>query len=168
MNKSVIDEFVHNYINENYNTYRIVKYISGHIGYRNILKNPTYVIVNNDDHELYLMYCEKNSICVLDKMSYHYLSMFRISYLYNHGKHITYYKATNGYICGTNKLMIHQVIMNLYGQGCRKCEKSIDHIDRDPLNNRYDNLRIVDFETQQMNKKGTIPGTKREKRTIFA
>ena len=164
MNKYSIDEFVHNYINENYNTYSFVRYIQGHIGNKKLEKNPIYVIENSNGHELYLMYCERESICILDKKSYSFLSSFRNNYLNNYGKHITYYKTSNGYICGTNKLMVHQVIKNLYGQGCRKCEESIDHIDRNPLNNRDDNLRIVDYETQQMNKKGSIPGTKRERK----
>jgi hypothetical protein len=41
----------------------------------------------------------------------------------------------------------------------------VDHLDRDPLNNCFDNLRIATREEQQKNSKGTADdGTKRERK----
>ena len=53
--------------------------------------------------------------------------------------------------------------MNLYGKGTGtgKEQLSVDHIDRNPLNNRLENLRIATGEEQRANTKGCIPNTKK-------
>lgn len=161
----VIFNFVNAYINNKYHEYIICDFIHGHIGNKGIMKNPIYKITNNEQDVIYLLYCEKNTICELDQISYDIYHSYNTTYtLNNNGKYNTYFKSGNGYIYGTNKLSIHQIIMNLYGQGNTKNQFSIDHIDRDPLNNKYTNLRIVDFETQQKNKKGVLLHTKRDRK----
>ena len=137
-------DYVRNFMDEKYPEYTTCEFIDGHIGNKNVLKNPIYKITNNTQDVVYLLYCEKNTVCELDQKSYELYDSYNKKYtLNNNGKHITYFKAGNGYVYGTNKLALHQIIMNLHGQGTTKDQLSIDHIDRNPLNNKYTNLRIV-------------------------
>ena len=55
--------------------------------------------------------------------------------------------------------------MDAWGNGKGTSILSVDHLDRNPLNNRYDNLRIATMQEQQKNSKGTADdGTKRERK----
>lgn len=161
---SHIENYINQYINDNYNDYKIVDIIFGHIGNKGIMKNPIFKISNTNNDIIYLLYCEKYSISELDIESYNIYKSYIEDYFKQYNKYITFYKAKVGYIYGTNKIMLHQIIMNLHGQGCFKDKLSIDHIDRNPLNNRFSNLRIVDFNTQQSNRIGILPGTKRTRK----
>ena len=53
-----------------------------------------------------------------------------------------------------NPIFIHQIITGCYGNGKGTKNISVDHIDQDPLNNCYDNLRIATREEQQNNQNG--------------
>ena len=46
-------------------------------------------------------------------------------------------------------------------------ELSVDHIDQDPLNNCFNNLRIVDRKTQEQNTKGIKEEYKKRTQTIM-
>jgi hypothetical protein len=55
--------------------------------------------------------------------------------------------------------------MNTWGNGKGTGVISVDHLDRNPLNNRYDNLRVATMQEQQKNSKGTADdGTKRNRK----
>lgn len=73
-------------------------------------------------------------------------------------------KCANGYIAGNNKIYMHQIIMNCYGNGHGTKHISVDHIDRNPLNNSLDNLRIATRKEQEQNSKGIMEGSKRERK----
>ena len=113
------------------------------------MKNPMWRIFNADETESILMYCQVNTICKLCPESYKRILDYE-STSYN-GKKITWFKAKNGYIAGTNKLFMHQTITNCYGNGKGTNTISVDHIDRDPLNNAFNNLRIATREEQEWN-----------------
>jgi len=51
--------------------------------------------------------------------------------------------------------------MDCYGNGKGTMNISVDHIDRNPLNNAISNLRIVNRLEQESNKIGMLPNTKR-------
>ena len=70
----------------------------------------------------------------------------------------------NGYVGCSINLYIHQIIMNHYGQGYGTKNTSIDHIDRNPLNNTLENLRVATREEQEQNSKGIMDGTKRARK----
>ena len=158
----VIYHFYHKYIKENYN---IIEYISGHfltIGQdANIMKNPIWKI-NENNKEILLIYCEKNTLCKLCPISYQNILDYEIEN--NDGKKITLYKHQNGYLMCNNNLYIHQIITGCYGNGKGTLNISVDHIDQDPLNNTWDNLRIATRKEQEQNSKGIKDGTKRERK----
>ena len=55
--------------------------------------------------------------------------------------------------------------MDCYGNGKGTKNISVDHIDRDPLNNTMENLRIASREEQEQNSKGVLKDTKRERKS---
>jgi hypothetical protein len=138
-----------------------------------IVKNPIWKITENEK-EILLMYCEKNTICKLCPASYAKILEFEQNI--NSGEKMTWFKSDNGYISGkqtkVNKMIyIHQVITGYYGHGKgtgganSTDTMSVDHIDRDPLNNTFDNLRIATRKEQENNSRGIMEDTKRKRQT---
>ena len=165
--KKMVDSYhdYHSIISENYT---ILEYIPGHVNtmgrYANCMKNPIWKVLI-DEKEYYLMYCETNCLCKLCPDSYKIIK----NYHRDVGKNITWSKCSTGYIQSHNShndksYFIHQIIMDCYGNGKGTKTISVDHIDRDPLNNTLENLRLVNNEIQQQNKKGHLTGTKRERK----
>jgi hypothetical protein len=152
--------------------YDVVEYMGGHrsnagktAGY---LKNPKWRCVRKRDGlETIVMYCETDAFCLLcdeamSKIREHEVNL-------NDNKKVSWYISGNGYIqgrIGGQAMAIHQIVTGVYGNGKGTSKISIDHIDRDPLNNRMDNLRIADRKMQEQNSKGIAPGTKRERQSI--
>jgi hypothetical protein len=157
-------EIYHNYHNNVVSKYDVIEYKIGHYletgkdAY--IMKNPMWKIKENDK-EYWLMYCETNTIIKLCSKSYQKI----IDYETNNNKKITFFIHENGYICNSNGMYIHQIITGCYGNGKGTKNISVDHIDQNPLNNCFDNLRIATREEQEQNSKGIKPGTKRERKT---
>lgn len=153
----------HKYNNKIKEKYPECEYIQGHYNNYGIdahmIKNPMWKIYENGK-EIYLMYCEKDTIIKLCKES--------LEKIYNeetkNNTKITWYKCDNGYIAGKincKQYYIHQIIMNCYGNGAGTSIISVDHIDRDPLNNTITNLRIATRKEQEQNSNGIAPNTKR-------
>jgi hypothetical protein len=157
---------IYHKFNDYFKDKNVVKYIPGHyfeIGKTAYeMKNPIWVI-NENENNIYFMYCEKDTLIKLCQKSYEIILDFEKE---NHCK-MTWFKGSNGYIMthlSNNKLLyIHQVITGCYGNGRGTSNISVDHIDEDPLNNTYDNLRIATREEQEQNSKGIKQGTKRER-----
>ena len=160
--KIVIHHIYHNKIIQNNNiiNYNLGHYIeNGKDAY--VMKNPLWVIKVNDT-EFILMYCEKDTICKLCPTSYQKILEYQNNN--NEGNKITWFKLQNGYIMGSNNLYIHQIITGCYGNGKGTNNISIDHIDQDPLNNTWENLRLATRKEQEQNSKGIKEGTKRERK----
>ena len=161
-NNVEIYHFYHKNISENY---EIIEYIHGHyltMGQdANIMKNPLWR-VNENDKEYILMYCEKDTICKLCPESYQKILDYEINI--NNGNKITWYRHQNGYILCSINIYIHQIIMSGYGNGKGTKNISVDHIDQNPLNNSFENLRIATRKEQEQNSKGIKEGTKRERK----
>lgn len=166
----------HNKHNEILQKYPSAIYYSGHYktngndAYN--MKNPYWKIKehenNENNQEYYLMYCEQDTYIKLDKISLESIEIFQKNY--NNNEKLTFFKMKNGYICcklnQCNKMLyIHQIIMNLYGQGKGINNLSVDHINRDPLDNRSTNLTIASLKEQQENSKGVLKDTKRERKS---
>ena len=156
---------IHKYHNAIIQSHNVLDYALGHYIENGkdayIMKNPMWKIMENGK-EYILMYCEKDTICKLCARSYQKIVNFELNE--NAGKKITWFKLQNGYIMGSNNIYIHQIIMNCYGNGKGTNVISIDHIDRNPLNNSLENLRTATRKEQEQNSKGIAPGTKRERK----
>ena len=149
--------------------YNVISYRNGHINKKGknaySMKNPIWRI-NENSQDYLLIYCEKDTLCKLCSTSYQKILDFEKEH--NNNKKLTFYKHENGYIgtysngCG---LFIHQIITGCYGNGKGTNTISVDHIDQDPLNNTYDNLRVATRKEQEQNSKGIKEGTKRARKT---
>ena len=124
------------------------------------MKNPFWKIIENGK-EYWLMYCEKDTIIKLCQKSLDKIIEYENK---NEGHKITFFRHNNGYISSTTKLYIHQIITGCYGNGKGTTNISVDHIDQDPLNNSWENLRIATRKEQEQNSKGIKPGTKKERK----
>jgi len=127
------------------------------------MKNPMWIIEENEK-EIILMYCEKNTIIKLCEKSYEKILDFEKQI----NEKLTWYLLQNGYVCSRipkdgTILYIHQIITGCHGNGKGTTNVSVDHIDRNPLNNTYHNLRIATRKEQEQNSKGIMDGTKRER-----
>lgn len=145
------------------NNYNIIEFNAGHVKNRGVhsysFKNPFWRVIDNNEENI-LMFCEKNTICKLCPTSYQKILDFEKD---NNIK-ITWFMGGNGYITGNNRLMMHQIIMDCYGNGKGTKFISVDHIDRNKINNCYNNLRLATLEEQQNNSKGILQGTKRDRK----
>jgi hypothetical protein len=147
--------------------YEVIEYLGGHskqFGMRaGILQNPRWKIREADGTEAIAMYCEPGVICLICERSYDKILQFQKDH--NQGVPMTWHQITNGYVqghyVGKKTLYIHQVILNCYGNGRGTATISVDHIDRNPLNNKLSNLRTANLFTQQQNTKGIAIGTLR-------
>ena len=145
--------------------YNVIKYLNNEIivtkgRYAGETKNYMCEIQTTDNKTQYLMLCNQDKICKLCPISYEKI----LNYEKKFKKKIIWSYQKNGYILGNNNLFIHQIITGCYGNGRGTKNISVDHIDQDPLNNSYDNLRVVSQDVQQKNTKGIKEGTKRARK----
>jgi hypothetical protein len=138
---------------------KIVKYIPGHLvsagRHSGKLKNPIWI----DENNIYYMYCETDTICILCPKSYEIIKEFEKSS--NHGNPITWFSMENKYISCKFNLYIHQVITGCFGNGKGTGTISVDHKNRNKHDNRFDNLHIATRKEQENNSHGILPDTKR-------
>lgn len=139
--------------------YEIIKEIDGHVKYigKSAGQEMNWaldVIDKNTNEKFILMFCKENSFTKIDIDFLNKIKEFNNCIL-------TWYVLKNGYVGahyndkeGNQKIIyLHQLITNHYGKGLG--QKSVDHINRDKLDNRFDNLRIVNqsIQNSNMNKK---------------
>lgn len=128
----------------------------------NKIKNP--MVIDIDNSERYIMYCESNTEIYLDDTSLEKIIVFEKE----HDSDLVFYRMSSGYIAthlkNTKVMFIHQIITGCYGNGRGTKQISVDHIDQNPLNNCFTNLRVVDRKTQEQNSKGIKEGTKRARK----
>jgi len=150
-------------------SYDILEFIPGHtktIGrHAGVMKNPLWRVEDNDGKEYMIMYCEPETLIKVCPISYQKI----LEYEEERDTKLTWYLGQNGYVAahsGNTCYFIHQIIMNCFGNGKGTKVISVDHIDRDPLNNSMENLRLATRQEQEQNSKGIMPNTKRERQSI--
>jgi len=145
--------------------YDIIETIEGHYSSHSIeKKNPFWRVKETETGKEYLlMYCEKDTIVKLCDKSYQVIKEYEKNE--NDGKKITWYKHQNGYVLCHKNLYIHQIITGCHGNGQGTKNISVDHIDQDPLNNTFENLRIASRKEQEQNSNGIKDGTKRARKS---
>ena len=104
-------EIYHWYHKNIVDKYNVIEYHNGHYlttgQDSNIMKNPIWK-VKEADNEYILMYCEKDTICILCPESYEKILDFEKTI----NKKITWYRHQNGYILCSLNIYIHQIIIN--------------------------------------------------------
>jgi len=154
----------HSYHEAMLQTYDVMEYIPGHIPQNgcgaNTMKNPIWR-VREDGGEVFLMLCRPNNqICKLCPESYQIIK----DYEQLHQIKLTWCICKNGYACNSVfDLYIHQIITGCHGNGKGTGTISVDHINRNRLDNRMINLRIVGQKEQIANATGVLIGTKRKR-----
>ncbi len=147
--------------------YKIKKIINGHKKSRGIKAhvecNRIWIVETKDKQELYLIGCENDYYIKTCKKGYDII----LQYEKENKIKITWYvnkqKYVQGRISENCLLYIHQIITGCYGNGKGTMDISVDHIDRDPLNNCFDNLRVATREEQEANTK-SADGERRERK----
>ena len=114
-------------------------------------KNPIFKCMNKDNQIVYLLKCN-DDYTLVDEKCLEKLKTFD-------NKCCTWYKLNNGYIGAHVKknqkdsiLLLHQYLMDYYGNGTTKGSLSVDHLNWNKLDNRLSNLRLVDQSTQNRNR----------------
>lgn len=106
-------------------------------------KNPYFHIFDIDrDEEYIFMKCNNDIFTKISILNINEIKSTNSSW----------FLCKNGYIASNfngHQIYLHQFLMNYYGNG--KGKMSIDHINRNKLDNRIENLRIVDQSTQNKN-----------------
>ena len=149
--------------NQSINGDKIIWHIKGHIKYNgcqaNQEKNTIYVGISGKRY----INCSQDKFIIIDENTHNRIDELEKMF----DSKLTWFIMSNGYVA-TNiegkTMYLHQLLMGYYGNGQGTKNGSVDHINRDKLDNRISNLRIVDFNTQHSNAKGIIPGTKRERK----
>ena len=108
-----------------------------------------YALVSDKDtnEKFYVIYCYPNNITYVSKNDINKVILDDDD---DKRKYVWYFHTATGYIIESkSKISLHQLLMDHLGNG--KGKDSIDHINRNKLDNRRENLRITNQSIQNEN-----------------
>ena len=118
--------------------------------YSNEYRNMYWKVKDNNNSIYYLMHIKENV--------YTKISLSDSDKVINiDGLRPSWYNNLNGYIATNtqktnNFYYLHQVIMDVHKEDLSSYEKTVDHINRDKLDNRKENLRFATMSVQNTNR----------------
>ena len=136
--------------------YEIVKTGTSHLikegKYANQYRNMYWKVKDKDNNIYYIIHIKDNIYTKISKRDINKVLNFKdirpIWYLQNNG-----YIATTIHNNSKQKVYyLHQLIMDVHDENLTNFEKTVDHINRDKLDNRQNNLRLVNMSIQNANR----------------
>jgi len=115
-------------------------------------RNMYWKVKDKDDNTYYMIHIKDNIYTKISKRDINKVLNFK-------DIRPVWRLFTNGYICCTINInskqkvyYLHQLIMDVHDENLTNFEKTVDHINRDKLDNRRDNLRLVNMSIQNANR----------------
>ena len=115
-------------------------------------RNMYWKVKDKDDNTYYMIHIKDNIYTKISKRDINKVLNFK-------DIRPVWRLFTNGYICCTINInskqkvyYLHQLIMDVHDENLTNFEKTVDHINRDKLDNRQNNLRLVNMSIQNTNR----------------
>jgi hypothetical protein len=116
-------------------------------------------IKDNEDNTYYLMHIKDDLYTKISKRDINKVLTFNANNKNKDNYRPTWRLFQNGYVCCTinngikpKVYYLHQLIMDVHDEDLTNLEKTVDHINQDKLDNRRQNLRLVNMSVQNANR----------------